>query len=83
MMQLEYFGTLVTERKPSGRLRHFAQHEIPVQQEDAGQSWIAEFGGLDEAGMFVRVQSWDPDGSHDLMRCLVNKRVRVTVEVLD
>jgi uncharacterized LabA/DUF88 family protein len=82
-LKTEFYGTLVTTREPSGRLRHFAQHEIQVQQEDHGQSWIAEFGGADDVGMFVRLQSWDPDLAHDHMSMLMNKRVKITVEVMD
>jgi hypothetical protein len=78
-----YHGTLVSSCEPSGGLRHDAPHEIHVQYEDAGQSWIAEFGDESEVGMFVRLQSWDPNLAHDHMRMLMNKRVRITVEVLD
>lgn len=82
-MKTEFYGTLVFSRKPSGRLRHFAQYEVPVQQEDGGQAWIAEFGGPEDEGMFVRLQSWDSTGSHEHMRELLDKRIRITVEVLD
>ena len=83
ILKTEFNGTLVFSREPSGRLRHFAQHEIPVQEEDAGQSWIAEFGLASDTGMFVRLHSWDPECVHDQMQAFVNKRVRITVEVMD
>jgi uncharacterized LabA/DUF88 family protein len=82
-MKTTFYGTLVASREPSGRLRHFAQHEIPVQQEDGGQSWIAEFGSAGDVGMVVRLQSWDPDLNHDHMKLLMNKRVKITVEIHD
>jgi hypothetical protein len=31
----------------------------------------------------VRLQSWDPDGLHSEMALMMNKRVRVTVEILE
>lgn len=83
ILKIEFWGTLVSSRTPSGRLRHFAQHEIPVQQEDAGASWIAEFAGSSEEGLFVRLQSWDPDQQHAEMREFMNKRMKITVEVIE
>jgi hypothetical protein len=82
-MNMQFFGTLVPERDAAGRMRRVQEHEIPVQQQDGGQAWIAEFGMPDETGMFVRLQSWDPDRWHGAMACLVHKRVRITVEVVE
>jgi hypothetical protein len=32
---------------------------------------------------FVRLQSWDDDTNHPLMHELFNKKVRITVEIID
>ena len=82
-MKMQFFGMLVPERDAAGRMRRVQEHEIPVQQQDGGQAWIAEFGMPDETGMFVRLQSWDPARDHGGMNLLMNKRVRITVEVVE
>lgn len=33
--------------------------------------------------MFVRLHSWDTSREHQQLRHLINKRIRVTVEVID
>lgn len=84
-MKIEYFGQLVKERDQAGRLRRVSEYEIPVKVEDGGQALIAEFyaGEDDESGMWVKVISWDETLDHALMKQFMNKRVKVTVEVLD
>lgn len=37
----------------------------------------------DENGMFIRIQSWDLSKKHIDLNNLLNKRVRITIEVLD
>jgi hypothetical protein len=51
--------------------------------EDGGQAIIAEVGGDKDAGMFVRIQSWDETMRHAEIEPFLGKRVRVTIETLD
>jgi hypothetical protein len=44
---------------------------------------IAEVGSYREQGMFVRLHSWDTTCEHAELTHLINKRIRITVEVLD
>lgn len=56
-----------------------------VEREDGGAALIASFGGDDaeEAGLFVRVQSWDPECRHKVFQKMRGKRVKVTVELME
>ena len=83
-MKIEWTRTVVPERDAAGRLRRHAEHEAPVDVQDGGQAQIVEFFSHDMGeGLFVRLQSWDPDGLHSEMALMMNKRVRVTVEILE
>jgi hypothetical protein len=82
-MKIEWTRTVVPQRDAAGRLRHYQEHEAPVDTQDGGQAQIVEFTGNNEVGVFVRVQSWDPDEVHSEMALMMNKRVRVTVEILE
>ena len=82
-MKIEWTRTVVPERDAAGRLRRHAEHEAPVDVQDGGQAQIVEFTGNNEVGVFVRVQSWDPDKEHANIKLMMGKRVRVTVEILD
>jgi len=82
-MKTEWTRTVVPERDAAGRLRPYAEHEAPVSVQDGGQAQIVEFAGSNEVGLFVRLQSWDPDRQHADMALMMNKRVRVTVEILE
>jgi hypothetical protein len=54
-----------------------------VEVQDGGQAQLVEFANTSETGLFVRLQSWDDQREHTEMALLLNKRVRVTVEVLE
>ena len=83
-MKIEWTRTVVPERDAAGRLRRHAEHEAPMAVQDSGQAQIVEFFSHDMGeGLFVRLQSWDPDGLHGEMALMMNKRVRVTVEILE
>jgi aromatic ring-cleaving dioxygenase len=82
-MKIEWTRTVVPERDAAGRLRRHAEHEAPVDVQDGGQAQIVEFFGYNMEGLFVRVQSWDPDKEHANMALMMGKRVRVTVQILE
>ena len=82
-MKIEWTRTVVPERDAAGRLRRHAEHEAPMAVQDGGQAQIVEFTGNNEVGVFVRVQSWDPDKEHANIKLMMNKRIRVTVEILE
>jgi hypothetical protein len=82
-MKIEYFTILREARQPSGAYRRITEYESPVHKEDHGQAMIAEVGSYREQGMFVRLHSWDTNCEHAELTHLINKRIRVTVEVLD
>lgn len=52
------------------------------EKDDGGQALIAEFGEASVPQMFVRLQSWDEQKQHQVMRDLEGKRLRITVEVI-
>lgn len=61
-----------------------------VKREDSGCAMIWECSDVvdpsdanRDAGMFVRLQSWDDDIKHALFKQFVGHRVRITVEVSD
>jgi hypothetical protein len=54
-----------------------------VEVQDGGQAQLVEFANTSETGLFVRLQSWDDQRQHAEISHLLNRRVRVTVEVLD
>lgn len=56
-----------------------------IRSEDGGRALIVESDSdiPGDDNMFVRLQSWDDLAKHTLMRSLIGKTVRVTVEVLD
>jgi len=83
-MKIEWTRTVVPERDAAGRLRPYAEHEAPVDVQDGGQAQIVEFFSSNMGeGLFVRLQSWDPDREHADMALMMGKRVRVTVEILE
>lgn len=58
---------------------------LKVHEEDGGCALIFEG---DESGetlgdgcFFVRLQSWDDNGTHPLMNSLKGKKIKVTVEI--
>lgn len=56
--------------------------QCEFKREDGGMALIAEFGGDGEAGMFVRLHSWDKTRNHSEAIRLAGKHVRITVEVV-
>lgn len=82
-MKWEWTLSVVAERDASGKRRRLEEHETSVEVQDGGQAQLVEFANPIETGLFVRVQSWDDQREHAEMAQLLNKRVRVTVEVLD
>ena len=83
-MKIEWTRTVVPERDEAGRLRHYQEHEAPVDVQDGGQAQIVEFFSFNMGeGLFVRVNSWDPSREHADMALMMGKRVRVTVEILE
>jgi hypothetical protein len=82
-MKIEYVTILREARQPSGAYRHISEYESPVHNEDHRQAMIAEVGSHKEQGMFVRLHSWDTTCEHAELIHLINKRIRITVEVLD
>jgi len=59
---------------------------VSFDKEDGGRALIAHFEQKDceeeEAGLFVRLQSYDETKIHKDAQALVGKRVRITVEVI-
>lgn len=53
-------------------------------KEDGGQAIIITLNAQDDepSGLFVRLQSWDPEKKHTALQPFLNKRLRVTVEVI-
>ncbi len=57
--------------------------------EDGGQAVICDRLNFitqnsdDENGMSVTIQSWDEDTIHTDLNLLLNKKVRITIEVID
>lgn len=47
----------------------------PTENEDPKQP--------DDAGVFVRLQSYDENGAHELFNNLMGKLVRITVEIVE
>jgi hypothetical protein len=66
-----------------------------IDKQDSGQALIFTFNGInesydnseemngDEAGVFVRLQSWDTTEKHETFNKLIGKKVRVTIEVIE
>ena len=55
-----------------------------IEREDGGQAVIITLdSGSTRNGMFVRLQSWDETKEHAALQPFLDKRLRVTVEVLD
>lgn len=50
--------------------------------QDDGQAMIVEINS-DDPHFFIRLQSWDEDKQHPLMRSLVGKKIMVTLEIID
>jgi hypothetical protein len=83
-MKIEWTRTVVPERDEAGRLRHYQEHEAPVDVQDGGQAQIVEFFSSNMGeGLFVRVHSWDPNQLHPDIKLMLGKRVRVIVEILE
>ena len=51
-----------------------------VEVQDDGQAMIFEVESADK--FFVRLQSWDEQRQHEIMRALIGRRVRVIVDVV-
>lgn len=56
--------------------------------EDGGRAIICEpfsieTGHSDENGMFITLQSWDEDTVHTDLNLIKNKKVKITIEVVD
>lgn len=62
---------------------------VNCEEEDSGSALIAEIGrdpeleDSDNDGFFVRIQSWSDDGSHKTMNEFKDKKVRVTIEIIE
>lgn len=57
---------------------------VDVSEEDRGAALTIELDdGLDDGLTFVRLQSYDESKRHTLLGPLRNKRLKVTVEVVD
>lgn len=62
-------------------------HSAPIDSEedysvqDGGRARVQTFRTSDEDGLFVRLQSWSDDGTHEDWKKFAGKKVRVTVEV--
>jgi hypothetical protein len=82
-MKWEWTQSVVAERDASGKRRRLEEHETAVEVQDGGQAQLVEFANTSETGLFVRLQSWDDQRQHAEISHLLNRRVRVTVEVLD
>lgn len=82
-MKIEYVTTLRPDRHANGDSRLLEENESPVSLADGGQAMIAEISAECHDGMFVRLQSWDTSKRHLELNSLINKRIRVTVEILD
>lgn len=62
--------------------------EHDIKSEDGGCALIWEAGPDQvtppdenpDAGMFVRLQSWDENKNHDTLRKMVGRKVKITVE---
>lgn len=55
-------------------------------REDGGLALITEFSDpneLEDKEIFIRLHSWDPSKFHSEFKELFNKRVRITVEIVD
>jgi len=55
-----------------------------LRREDGGMAVIEDVGmdGVEDNGIFVRVQSWDETKKHKEFNALIGKRVRVTIEII-
>lgn len=51
--------------------------------EDGGAARILTVDHPDDECFFVRLQSWDETGQHDLLKKLEGKRIRITIETLE
>lgn len=71
----------------AGKLPFIFEGDVRFDNEDSGQALIAQIGGGDgevsPPNMFVRIQSWDKNKEHKKALALINKRVRITIEVID
>lgn len=56
-----------------------------LRREDSGCALIEDVGtdGVEDNGVFVRIQSWDETKEHKDFNALKGKRVRVTIEVVE
>ena len=60
--------------------------ESCLQMEDGGDALVLEvMDAIEEEGdecMFVRIQSWDETAKHQLLRSLVGKQIKITIETI-
>ncbi len=57
-----------------------------ITKEDGGRALIVYDDGRETVGddhMFVRLQSWDDDCQHPLLKSLIGKTIKITVEIVD
>ncbi len=57
-----------------------------IASEDGGRALIVDDDGRYTRGddhMFVRLQSWDDDCQHPLLKSLIGKKVKITIEVVE
>ena len=57
-----------------------------VASEDGGRALIVDDDGREPRGdehMFVRLQSWDNDRQHSLLKSLIGKTVKITIEIVE
>lgn len=60
--------------------------DIDVKFEDGGQAMIIRNGLSDneeENGMFVKLQSWDENKEHKVLKKFVGRNIRITIETID
>jgi len=51
--------------------------------EDSGHARILRLDGEEDSNIFVRLQSWDEECTHEELMQFYNKKVRITIETVD
>lgn len=56
-----------------------------VERDDGGMALIIQLNTDEdqESGMFVRIQSWDPEKKHEDIQRLFGRRIEVIVRIID
>lgn len=66
----------------------FETDSLEFDKEDQGCALISDVSGTPDhleadAGLFVRLQSWDMDKKHELAKSIEGKKVRIEIYVED